>query len=117
MISDMIGYLLILFSYHISFVITLSTNFSNNSVDIFEDNLIIYENNRTFDIKFDNNFAENFVKIYRLPDGEVVTKFKYSNYSAIETKFADLCLRQVCSLITAYLYTCHSKTSLLNIIN
>lgn len=95
MIIDMIGYLLILFSYHISCGTTSSTTFSNNSIDIFKENLIIYENNKTLDIKFENDFVENFVIIYRLPDGELITKIKYFNFSAIETKFSELSLRQV----------------------
>ena len=92
MIKDIIGYLLIIFSYHISSVLTFSSNsFSNSSVDIFEDSFEVYDNNTIIDFKFDNDF----VKFYRLSDGEIITKLKLINFKAIETKFADLCLRQV----------------------
>jgi hypothetical protein len=39
--------------------------------------------------------VENFVRTYKLADGQIITKLKYFNVSAIETKFDNLYLRQV----------------------
>lgn len=92
MIKDIIGYLFILFSYHISSVLTLQHNsLSNSSLDIFDDSFQVNKNSTSSD----STFKENFVNFFRLSDGEVITKLKLDNFNAIETKFADLCLRQV----------------------
>ncbi|XP_054155575.1 uncharacterized protein LOC128954037 [Oppia nitens] len=40
-------------------------------------------------------FDENYAQTVRLVDGEWVTRLKLFNYTSIETRFGDLCLRQI----------------------
>lgn len=39
--------------------------------------------------------TQDFMYTYKLSDGEIITKLRLFNVSAIETKFDNLCIRQV----------------------
>mgnify|MGYP006968462356 CR=1 FL=1 len=41
--------------------------------------------------------STNFARVYRLPDGEIITKLQLYNTTAIETQYNDIDLIQVCA--------------------
>ena len=45
--------------------------------------------------------SANFARVYKLPDGEIVTKLQLYNTTAIETQYNDIDLIQVCSHVTS----------------
>lgn len=46
-------------------------------------------------ISNETNIPDSFARVYTLPDGEIVTKLKWNNFTAIETRFSNIDLIQV----------------------
>jgi len=80
----MINYLLGLIICDILFANVLSDSNSTDGKFMNTENIVLNASKK-----------QNFVRTYKLSDGEIITKFKYFNISSIETKFDNLCIRQV----------------------
>ncbi|KAJ6216531.1 hypothetical protein RDWZM_007688 [Blomia tropicalis] len=46
-------------------------------------------------ISNETNIPDSFARVYTLPDGEIVTKLKWNNFTAIETRFSNIDLIQI----------------------